>query len=389
MSKTIAICGIRGIPARYGGFETFAEELAPRLVESGMDVRVYGRSHVVKHPGKFYKGVELVLLPTIRSKYLDTPVHTILCVLHLVFNRVDAVLVCNAANSPFIWLLRLFRMPVAVNVDGIERKRAKWNWLGKAWYKLGEYCSVLFATRIIADAEVIRDYYQQEYSAESTVIAYGHNNSLRESVVAKVEGKQIQTEGQEIFNELGIEPGRYLLYVSRLEPENNAHQVIEAYTRMEGAKVPLVIVGDAPYSEEYKGLLRELAQSASGEGEDRVIFAGYRFGADYSILQLGALVYIQATEVGGTHPALVEAMGFGNCIVANGTPENCEVVGSDGLTYRPGDLEQLSEQLRSLIDNETRVEEFRELAFRAAEERYDWTKIASEYKELFTLLSEP
>jgi len=387
MSNSVAICGIRGIPARYGGFETFAEELAPRLVASGMKVRVYGRSHVVKYPGKHYKGVELVLLPTIRSKYLDTPVHTILCLLHLVFNRVDAVLVCNAANSPFIWLLRLFRIPVAVNVDGVERKRAKWNWLGKSWYRLGEISSVLFANRIIADAEVIRDYYQEQYSAKSTVIAYGHNTSLRPAVVAKVEEQRIDTGGHGIFSELDISPGNYLLYVSRLEPENNAHVVIEAYTKIEGEKVPLVIVGDAPYSDEYKKKLRNLAEAASGVGQDRVIFAGYRFGDEYSILQLGAMVYIQATEVGGTHPALVEAMGFGNCIVANGTPENCEVVGSAGITYHPGDVSDLSSQITDLISDSEKVDRFRTRAFEAAQERFDWEKIASQYRDLFAVLT--
>ena len=379
----VAICGIRGIPACYGGFETFAEEISPRLVEKGIDVRVYGRSHVIDYDQQFYKGAEIVLLPAPKHKYLETPVHTILCILHLIFNRVDAVLVCNAANSPFIWLLRIFRIPVCVNVDGIERMRAKWNSLGKLWYVIGEWCSVKFANLVISDAKVIYDYYKSSYGIEPEIITYGHSLEREDEVTAKLEKGQFKPQNSDIFSSLAIEPGKYLLYVSRLEPENNAHTVIDAYELLtpEEQLYPLLIVGDAPYADEYvKGL-----KASAGE---KVVFAGYQFGESYSELQAAAYAYIQATEVGGTHPALVEAMGFGNCVIANETPENLEVLADAGLFYEKNNCRSLSEKFREIFAKKELVQSFRIRARERAQSVYNWAKIANDYSSLFAKLTD-
>ncbi len=394
MPKSIAICGIRGIPANYGGFETFAEEISPRLVEHGHRVRVYGRSHVITHKEKFYKGVELVLLPSIKHKYLETPVHTLLCILHLLFNRVDLVLVCNGANSPFLWILKLARIPTAINLDGIERLRGKWNTLGKLWYALGERCSVWFGNQLISDAEVIRKYYLEQYGAPSQVIAYGYNDSKSGLVHKKVASSEYdsnpESKPESIHTELGVEPNNYFLYVSRLEPENNAHVVVQAYRELSKTSLvnlpPLVIVGDAPYASEYIEMVKNLAKN--GENSEKngnfpnIIFAGYRFGEAYVDLQIGALVYIQATEVGGTHPALVEAMGFGNCIIVNDTPENCEVLANSGLVYKFNDPSSLCSLFFDLLVNKNLISNYRKLAFERAQKTYSWSKIANDYSDL-------
>jgi hypothetical protein len=124
----IALLGTRGIPASYGGFETFAEELSRRLVERGHQVTVYGRN---RHASRKYLGVDLQYLPTIRHKYFDTLTHSFLSTLHLLLHRHDVALYCNAANAIFTWMPRVFGMPVALNVDGLERKRKKWNALAR------------------------------------------------------------------------------------------------------------------------------------------------------------------------------------------------------------------------------------------------------------------
>ena len=116
----IAILGTRGIPANYGGFETFAEELARRLVERGHNVSVYCRQ---RHTEASYQGVSLLYLPTIRHKYFDTVAHTFLSTLHLLVHRQDAVLYCNAANALFTVLPRLARIPAALNVEHAHRDR--------------------------------------------------------------------------------------------------------------------------------------------------------------------------------------------------------------------------------------------------------------------------
>lgn len=379
---SITICGIRGIPACYGGFETFAEELSTRLVALGYDVTVYGRTHVIEYPEPLYRGVRIRLLPAPKHKYLETPVHSLRCFLDLLRHPPDVLLVCNAANSPFVWLPRLRGIPVAVNVDGVERKRAKWNWLGRAWYLLGELCSVAFASEIVADAKVIRDYYLSTYRCRSTVIGYGYRANHEEAVDAKVRSGADSYES-DLFTSLKIRPNAYILYVSRLEPENHAHTVIAAYNRLPEqvrAAFPLVVVGDAPYARDYVEGLHRLA----GEG---VIFTGYRFGADYEVLQLGAAVYVQATEVGGTHPALVEAMGFGNCIVANDTPEHREVLAEAGIYYAKNSELELTGQLTELLARPEQRATLRQAARTRALREYSWAKITHDYESLLLRLA--
>src|SRR6516162_7430672 len=155
----LAILGTRGIPANYGGFETFAEELATRLAARGHDVTVYGRSNNIRYPHKMYNGVRLAILPTIGTKHLDTVAHTFLSVFHALPLRFDCILMCNAANAPFVVVPRLASTPVALNVDGIERLRRKWGMPGRLYYRVSEYLSTIIPNTIVTDANVIRDYY--------------------------------------------------------------------------------------------------------------------------------------------------------------------------------------------------------------------------------------
>src|SRR5881296_1956323 len=169
----LAILGTRGIPANYGGFETFAEVCATRLAARGHDVTVYCRSHYVPRSLESYQDVRLVVLPTLRFKYTDTVVHTFLSILHALPRRYEVLLICNAANALFALLPRLFRMPVVVNVDGIERTRKKWNWLGRLYYRVSERLSVWLPNVTVTDARVIERYYHECLGASSVFIPYG------------------------------------------------------------------------------------------------------------------------------------------------------------------------------------------------------------------------
>ena len=379
----VAICGTRGIPACYGGFETFAEELSTRLVARGHSVLVYGRSHVIDYKEPTFRGVKLRLLPAPKHKYLETPVHSLCSLIDVMRQPIDVVLVCNAANSPFVWIPRfLGRKPVAVNLDGIERKRSKWNVLGRIWYRLGEQASVWFANEMISDAEIIRRYYSQRYGRASKLIRYGCRPFPEPALAAKLSGQSLDmlrtTGTTDPFAELGIQPGSYLLYVSRLEPENNALRVVHAYMELPAEirnRMPLVVVGDAPYADSY---IRQV-HAAAGPG---VIFAGYRFGEQYELLQQGAYTYIQATEVGGTHPALVEAIGYANCVIGNRVPEHVEVLRDIGMFYNKNDTEHLSECMAQAIHEPELVQKYRQLAYARAQERFNWERITDEYEEL-------
>jgi len=359
----IAITGIRGIPANYGGFETFAEELSTRLVRRGHEVTVYGRKNNVKISERFYKGVRLVILPTISHKYLDTVVHTFISLLHISAQGYDVVLVCNAANAIFSWIPRLSGKKVLINVDGIERKRKKWNRIGKAYYRLSEWLSTFLPDGIVTDAKVIQDYYWNHYRKPSSMIAYGAYTS-----------RQLSPDKIKKF---GLEPEKYVLYVSRLEPENNAHLVIQAFEQVK-TDFKLVIVGDAPYAQEYKRKLKSTK-------DPRILFLGFVFGEGYKALQQNAYCYVQATEVGGTHPALVEAMGFGNCVLYLDTPEHREVTGDCAIPF--SSVDELRDKLQKVLDNPEKVEEYRKKAIRRIKEQYSWESITDHYEKLFLNLA--
>lgn len=359
----IAILGTRGIPANYGGFETFAEQLGTRLARRGHEVTVYGRKHYSKSQARIYKGVKLVILPTIRHKYFDTLVHTFLSAVHASTRRYDIILICNAANSLFALLPRLRGTPTLVNVDGLERNRRKWNWLGKKYYLLSEWLSTFIPSAIVTDAQVIQDYYATRYAKDSSMIAYG----------AEVERRAAP---ERLFR-FGLQPNRYLLYVSRLEPENNAHLVIQAFRKVK-TNLPLVIVGGAPYADQYITKLKRTR-------DKRVRFLGFVFGEDYRALQQNAYCYIHATEVGGTHPALIEAMGAGNCALTLKTPENLEVIGDAGIIFHTAD--DLAWQMQRVLNDPLIIGHYRQLAMARVLRYYNWEQITDQYEDLLSQLA--
>ncbi len=213
----------------------------------------------------------------------------------------------------------------------------------------------------LSDALVIRDYYRETYGKETVFIPYG----------ATVE-KAASIEALEM---LGIEPGRYILYVSRLEPENNAHLVIKAFEKV-ATDMKLVIVGDAPYAREYIETLKSTS-------DPRIVFAGYVFGKGYRELQSHAYCYVHATSVGGTHPALIEAMGFGNCVIVNGTPENIEVAGDAAVVFEKESEDDLREKMEMVVRGDIPVEDYRKRAVQTVLERFTWEKVTDDYERLF------
>jgi glycosyltransferase involved in cell wall biosynthesis len=352
----IAILGTRGIPASYGGFETFAEELSRRLVVLGHDVTVYCRA---RHDQTTYLGVRLRYLPTIRHKYLDTVFHTFLSSFHLLARRPDVALFCNAANALFTIAPRLAGIPCALNVDGLERKRRKWGWAGRAWYRASEWMATWAPTEVVSDAREIAAYYRQRYHRHTHFIPYG------------AEIGQVPT--REALDRLGLHPERYFLYVSRLEPENNALEVREAFERV-GTDLRLALVGDAPYSAAY---IRRLRDSTDA----RIVMPGAIYGQGYRELQSHCFAYIHATEVGGTHPALIEAMGRGALVLYLSTPENEEVAGGAGVAFTHGTLARTLELVLAMP--ETEREDLRRRAVQRVRERYSWDAVAGAYEKLF------
>lgn len=351
----IALLGTRGIPAAYGGYETFAEELSSRLVERGHHVTVYCRQ---RYHAPSYRGVQLVSLPTIRNKYLDTLAHSALSTFHLLTRRYDAVLYCNAANAIFTLLPRLAGMPTALNVDGIERLRKKWNGPARAWYHLSEFLATKFPTVIVTDARRIAEYYLQQYNTPSVCIPYG----------APIE--RVQTT--RALEQLGVQPGNYWLYVTRFEPENNPLLVRQCFEQVDTAR-HLVLVGDAPYAAAYIAAIRDTKNP-------RIHIPGAIYGEGYHELQSHAFGYIHATEVGGTHPALIEAMGKGNLVLYLDTPENAEVAGEAGIPFEKDTLRQTIAAASCLSAEE--LDRYRHAARERVRRLYSWEAVTQLYEDL-------
>jgi glycosyltransferase involved in cell wall biosynthesis len=354
-----AILGTRGIPARYGGFETFAEELSTRLAARGHQVTVYCRQKS-ESP---YRGVSLVYLPTIKHKYFDTIVHTFLSTLHLLAHRQDAVLYCNAANAIFTWMPRALGMPVALNVDGLERNRKKWNAVAKAWYQLSEWLATWMPSAVVTDAAAIAEYYQQRYHRSSTMIPYG------------AETGKVETTA--ILDKLYLERDKYFLYVSRMEPENNGLLVRECFEKVD-TTLKLALIGDAPYAASYIEKVRDTK-------DPRVVIPGAIYGDGYRELGSHCFAYIHATEVGGTHPALIEAMGRGALTLYLDTPENAEVAGGAGIPFTRESLSEVIE-LASIMAPERRLE-WQLRAIKRVQERYSWDAVTDSYENLLMRLA--
>jgi glycosyltransferase involved in cell wall biosynthesis len=354
----IAIVGTRGIPARYGGFETFAEQLANRLVRRGHEVVVYCRPQFTTPQDEVDPRIRRVILPTIPHKYLDTPVHTLLSILHLLFTEVEVVLLCNVANSPFAWIPRLVGKPTVLNVDGLDRKRKKWNMVGRAYLFVCELLALFTPTHLVTDAEVIQRYYWRRYGKRSRMITYG----------AEVLPCAEELEG------LKLPQGKYFLYVSRLEPENNPELVIRAYARV-NTDWPLVIVGGNPYDGDYFNRLKSMA----GRG---VVFTGPVYGRGYWWLQRHAGAYICASEVGGTHPGLVEALAASNCVLFLDAPENHEVVAEAGVPFSAS-VEDLAEKMEQVLEQPDWRQRLQTQARSRAQACYSWDEVAAQYEKLF------
>ncbi len=350
--------GTRGVPARYGGFETAVEEVGSRLVTMGHEVVVYCRGD---DRSDSYLGMQRVRLPALRHPVMETLSHTALSVGHLLRHRTDVALVFNAANAPLLPAIRAARIPVAVHVDGLEWQRAKWGPNGRRYYLANEKLAVRWADELISDAIGIQEYYLDRYQAESVFLAYG--------------SPLIPAADPARLAELELTPGGYHLVVARMEPENHVDVIVEGYVRS-AATLPLVVVGSVPYPSEHERTVQALAAA-----DPRIRMLGGVWDQDLlNSLYAGAATYLHGHSVGGTNPSLLRAMGAGAPTVAWEVNFNREVLGDTGQFFHtPAQLAELIEQSEAdPVAAHGRGEAARERASTA----YRWDDVAAGYEAL-------
>lgn len=356
----VAIIGTRGIPAKYGGFETAVEEIAKRLPPE-FDLTIYCRNKGQKLTA--LHGAELVNLPAFRRKSLETLSHTAASLVHLMFTRPrpDVVLLFNAANVPFSIILLFLRIPFAIHVDGLESRRSKWGPIGRTYYRWCERASALVANVLVVDARAIGKHYEERYAATTCFIPYGAP-LLSADDVRRTEVPGLPSEG-------------YHLIVARFEPENNIDLMMQGYIES-SALLPLVVVGGAPYADMYSSKLRAIAES-----DQRVLLYGTEYLSDrMDAIYCRASSYLHGHSVGGTNPSLLRAIGAGRPVIAHDNVFNREVAGDLAVYVR--NTADVSGAIAAVETNPRLMAE-KALANRDRVIRlYNWEKVADDYATL-------
>ncbi|MBM3284877.1 MAG: glycosyltransferase family 1 protein [Candidatus Aminicenantes bacterium] len=361
----IAFIGTRGVPARYGGFETCAEELGRRLAARGHEVWVYSRSGYAPQKKREYCGMRVVILPELRIKFLETLVHSFLALLSSLRERFDVVSVFNTANSPLLLCPFIRKKKIILHTDGLEWKREKWGPVGRKYHRLAERLAAKLKVALVTDSRSIGAYFKKSYGRDSHYISYG----------ATVESGR----DSRLLDGLGLRPGLYFLQVTRFEPENNCHLTLRAFRDLKTDR-RLVLVGGAAYSTKYVRDLRRFR-------DDLILFPGFIYDRNMlRELYANCCAYIHGNEVGGTNPALLQAMGAGAFVIARDVPFNREVLGEAGIYFarNPGDL---AEKMAWALDNADAAARMKSRAQDIIRRRYDWDKVATLYEDLCKALA--
>jgi glycosyltransferase involved in cell wall biosynthesis len=356
----VAFIGGRGVISKYSGIETYYEEVGKRLAEMGHEITVYCRNYFTPALQE-YNGMRLVRLPTIRSKHLETVIHTLLSSAHALTQRYDLVHYHALGPALFSFMPRLFGGKTAVTVQGLDWQRKKWGRLASAVLRLGEKASVKLPDRTMVVSRTLQERYRSTHGTETVYVPNG--GLLRE----RVEPRKILT--------WGLEPGRYVLFLGRFSPEKGCHLLVEAFEHIE-TDVKLVMAGASSYCDDYSRALRAHAS-------ERIRMLDWVSGETLDELLTNAMIFVLPSDMEGLSLALLDAMGAGLCVLTSDVPENREVVEGAGFTFATGSATDLAERLRFLIANPTVREAAGRSARKRIEQEYQWDKIALDIEKAY------
>ena len=355
----ISLVGTRGIPARYGGFETFAEEISPRLVQAGFDVAVQcDNCEIHNHE---WSGVKLYYSPVTKS---GNPLRYYFDGIRWGLSESDIVLVAGTGGSVFYFLNNFRDKILITNTDGIESGRLKWS-LPKRWYvRLSEMLAVRYSNYLIADSQAVYNYLVSKYPSarnKTSIAEYGAsiNNQADPSV----------------FEKYGVSPGKYYLVVSRIEPENNLLMIVEGFRKAKtGSR--LLIVGPVTNTAFCKNLIENFSC-------EKILFPGGIYNkTELNSLRFACKAYIHGHSVGGTNPSLLEAMGNGNIILSHDNIFNREVTDNSQIYFKNSQGLAESINLVESISSEKK-EVFQNKSMDRIKTYYNWNNILIKYSGIF------
>jgi glycosyltransferase involved in cell wall biosynthesis len=315
--RHLRILGTRGVPAAHGGFETFAEAFARHLVARGWSVTVYCQAPAASGPQRedVWEGVRRVHLPA-----PDGPLGTMsfdwASVAHA--RREPGVcLVLGYNTAAFLAPLRAAGHPILLNMDGLEWKRSKWSAPVRAWFFAQEWIGARIAHRLVADHPRIADHVATRRDRASIVVIPYGAEPVTSAPTAPVEA-------------LGLSPGRYLVSIARIEPENNILAMVEAFVRR-GAGLAFAVLGKLDPTNAYHRAVRAAA-------DGRVLFPGAIYETPaVQALRFHARAYCHGHSVGGTNPSLVESLWCGNAVLAHDNPFNRWTAGPGQFYFTSAD----------------------------------------------------
>ncbi len=364
VSMKIAFAGTFGIPARYGGPETCVEEVSTRLVKRGYDVLVYcgyGRDSTTN---RMYKGVKLIHEPYIASKFFGFPFRGFYSTMDVLFRDMDIVQYFGTDSSIFTVLLRLSSKKTVLWLDGLAWDRDSYPKLARFLLRMTAGFALRLPNASTVDAIFVRNWYQEHYGKAPIYIPYGT--------------KMGRCVDEDVLRKYQLEKERYILFVGRLVREKGVHYLIEAFGKIR-THMELVIVGSDLFDKTYEEFLKSKATRNTK-------FLGFVYGKDYEELCKGAYLYVTPSKLEGTSPALLAAMGYGNCVLVSDIPGNVEVVGDAGFVFEAGNVGDLRDKLEHLLNNQDIVEDYRRKAAKRVKELYDWDRVTDQLERIYLSL---
>jgi glycosyltransferase involved in cell wall biosynthesis len=358
----VAIVGVKNIPGKYGGFETCVDETSRLLVKKGVDVTVYCRKEFAEERLNDYQGVKIKYVSSIKSKNISNLSATLMSALKIFFTDVKIVHIYTAGNAILIPLFRLFGRKCIISVDAIEWRRKKWGRFAAWFLRLSEKLSVLFASAVISDSKVITRYYMDNYGRNVHTIAYGANVK--------------PYLGSSSLQKYNLLRKKYFLFVAIFRPEKNVDFLIKAFNKADTKDFILAVIGDEPNNPQYVKYILSLKT-------EKIFLLGRIYGRAYEEISQNAYCYVSASEIEGTSPALVAAMGYGSAVLVSNLDENLETIEDAGFSFEKNNIEDLVNKIEYLVNNPKMADESGKRLRERAEKIYSWSKVTDDLIDLY------
>jgi glycosyltransferase involved in cell wall biosynthesis len=365
----IAMIGSRGVDSNYSGVEKTVRELGVRLVRKGHNIIVFSQNgQKNQNPPVSYEGIKIKRIPTLQGKHTETLIRAAISTALSCLDSFDIINLHAEGPGLFSAIARMLGKKTVVTIHGLDWKRAKWSSFASFCLKTAEKTAIKYADEIVVVSQTLQKYFKETYGRDTTFIP--------NAVVI-----YDRPESYDNLASLGLAPGEYCLFASRLVPEKGCHDLIEAFNTLDTHK-KLVIAGGSRYQDDYIDGLKELANP------EKIMFTGHVTGDLLKELFSYTYVFLLPSYIEGLSNALLEAISYQKCTLVSDIPENLEVIQDYGYSFRVGDKKDLADKLGMLIDDPAMVNAVEAKIKELGESKYTWDYISGEYDAVFRSLSE-